>query len=223
MNEHEDFRLSLGSYLVGALDPAERAELEAHLRGCRVCRDELSYLSVIPGLLGRLSSEEFANGQPPVPETLLPGLLERARVADLAAHRRLRRWRGATAALTLVAASVLGVVALRALSTSSPSGPTYALRATVAATHLSGDVTLVPKTWGTAMALSVSGLPAGVSCVAVLEGSHGRIEDVGFWGPTPTHDVQVQLASDMTTSTLSRLTIETIAGRSLLTTPLARA
>lgn len=223
MNDHDDFRLSLGSYLVGALDPAQRAGLEIHLHSCGVCRDELSYLSVIPAFLGRLSTEEFERGHPPLPETLLPGLLERARVVELAERRRLRRWRRATAALALAAAGLLGVLALPAHRAASPLGPSYALRPTVAAVRLTGDVTLVHRAWGTAMVLSVKGLPSGVNCVAVLEDSHGRVEDVGFWGPTPTHDVQVQVASDMTTAALSRLTIETIAGRPLLTTSFTRA
>ena len=37
-----DARLSLGVYVLGAIDPAERALVDAHLLTCRDCRDELA-------------------------------------------------------------------------------------------------------------------------------------------------------------------------------------
>ncbi|HTB54033.1 MAG TPA: zf-HC2 domain-containing protein, partial [Trebonia sp.] len=41
-------RLSLGVYVLGAIDPAERALVDSHLAGCRDCRDELAGLAGIP-------------------------------------------------------------------------------------------------------------------------------------------------------------------------------
>ena len=46
-----DARLSLGVYVLGAIDPAERALVDAHLATCRDCRDELA------GLAGRSATE----------------------------------------------------------------------------------------------------------------------------------------------------------------------
>ena len=40
-----DARLSLGVYVLGAIDPAERALVDAHLLTCRDCRDELAGLA----------------------------------------------------------------------------------------------------------------------------------------------------------------------------------
>ena len=34
-------RLSLGAYVLGALDPVERARFEEHLECCPACREEL--------------------------------------------------------------------------------------------------------------------------------------------------------------------------------------
>ncbi len=42
--EHEMRRDELAAYLLGALDPAEAAELERHLAGCEECRAELTWL-----------------------------------------------------------------------------------------------------------------------------------------------------------------------------------
>jgi anti-sigma factor RsiW len=48
-------RISLGVYVLGALEPAERAVTQAHVAGCPACREELALISGLPGLLGRLS------------------------------------------------------------------------------------------------------------------------------------------------------------------------
>lgn len=51
-------RISLGVYVLGAIDPAERALVDAHLVTCRDCRDELAGLAGLPALLARVSAEE---------------------------------------------------------------------------------------------------------------------------------------------------------------------
>lgn len=137
-------RLSLGVYVLGAIDPAERAQVDAHLAGCRDCRDELAGLAGLPALLSRVGAEEaFALAQsdgPPAPGQpgsgqdagggLLPGpegappreLL--ATVIDLtSARRRRRRLRDAAvgvAAALVIAAGVFG--GLR-LGSSAPQAP----------------------------------------------------------------------------------------------------
>lgn len=68
MTEHVELRRSLGSYLVGALDPVERAEVEAHLSACGSCREELASYAGLPGLMSRVTREEV------VSEALLPAI-----------------------------------------------------------------------------------------------------------------------------------------------------
>ena len=61
-------RLSLGVYVLGAIDPAERALVDAHLATCRDCRDELAGLAGLPALLARVSAAEafaLAADEPP--------------------------------------------------------------------------------------------------------------------------------------------------------------
>jgi hypothetical protein len=50
--------VALGAYVLGALEREERAELEAHLETCVICREELDRLAPLPGLLSRLTVEE---------------------------------------------------------------------------------------------------------------------------------------------------------------------
>jgi predicted anti-sigma-YlaC factor YlaD len=51
-------RLLLGVYLLGAIGPADRAQVDAHLAGCRECRDEIAGLAGLPGLLSRVIADE---------------------------------------------------------------------------------------------------------------------------------------------------------------------
>lgn len=51
--------VSLGAYVLGALEPAERAAIERHLSGCRSCRDEVVSFAPLPGLLRHTPFEEL--------------------------------------------------------------------------------------------------------------------------------------------------------------------
>src|ERR1700750_95144 len=53
-----EVRVSLGVYVLGAIDPAERSMVDAHLATCRDCRDELAGLASLPALLSRVSTAE---------------------------------------------------------------------------------------------------------------------------------------------------------------------
>jgi anti-sigma factor RsiW len=45
--------ISIGAFLVGALTPTDRQELQAHLDDCEPCRRELVLLAQLPGLMHR--------------------------------------------------------------------------------------------------------------------------------------------------------------------------
>jgi anti-sigma-K factor RskA len=91
----------LGGYVLGALEPAERADFEEHLAGCERCQAEVAELRGLPALL-----EQAA---PPV--KVPPSLRERtfAEVERAAAQQRRRR--RLRLALTAVAACLVLVVA----------------------------------------------------------------------------------------------------------------
>jgi anti-sigma factor RsiW len=57
--------MTLGVYLLGALDPAERYAFESHLSYCDICRGELVRLAPLPGLLNQITPEDFADSMPP--------------------------------------------------------------------------------------------------------------------------------------------------------------
>jgi Putative zinc-finger len=57
--ECADTRQALGIYVLGAIDPAERALVDAHVAGCRECREELAGLAGLPALLSRVDADEI--------------------------------------------------------------------------------------------------------------------------------------------------------------------
>jgi len=182
MDCHEA-RLSLGVYVLGAIDPAERALVDQHLAGCRDCRDELAGLAGLPALLARVSTEEAialaaSDSLPPeADEGLEPPSELLASVIDLtAARRRGRRWRDsvlAVAAALIIAAGVFGGLRLTA-SPAKPvpvaaSGPSYGQNAkwdvsTGRSDGIKVTVMYRAQGWGTQLAAQVKGIPLGTKC-----------------------------------------------------------
>jgi anti-sigma factor RsiW len=109
-------RQSLGVYVVGAIDPAERTMVDLHLAGCPDCREELAGLAGLPALLGRVPVAEAAQIAGFPPERTGPSLPPHAGPAEeeiltpllarVAQRRRASRWRNlaAAAAVALIAA-----------------------------------------------------------------------------------------------------------------------
>jgi hypothetical protein len=199
--ECPEARVSLGVYVLGAIEPAERAQVESHLATCRDCRDELAGLAALPALLARVTAEEAmalaaSDGPPPIGPAggfeAPPELL--ATVIDLtAARRRRRRWRDASlavAAALIVAAGVFGGLRLGSSPAPSPtaSGAIYAGQpngpwrvATTSADGMSASVSYRSMGWGTQLAVKVSGIPVGTSCQLWVIGPGGRRTPAGGW------------------------------------------
>lgn len=199
-----EVRISLGVYVLGAIDPAERALVDAHLATCRDCRDELAGLAGLPALLARVSTEEaiaLAAADGPFPaaagEAAEPPRELLATVLDLtAARRRRRRWREAglgVAAALVIAVGVFG--GLRLGSSPAPvtnvaqgqaalyNGPADGPMETV--TGKSGDMTATvsysPMGWGTEVGVKVNGIPVGTSCQLWAIGANGQRVLAGNW------------------------------------------
>jgi Putative zinc-finger len=197
-------RVSLGVYVLGAIDPAERALVDAHLATCRDCRDELAGLAGLPALLARVGAEEaiaLATTDGPFPAVAgeaaaaPPELL--ATVLDLtAARRRRRRWRDASlgvAAALIVAVGVFGGLHLGSSpapltnvaqgQADLPHGPANGPMQTVAGKSGSMDATVAYSSmgWGTQLDVKVSGIPVGTNCQLWAIDTKGNRYLAGTW------------------------------------------
>ena len=76
--------LLLGAYVLGSLDPAERRQVELHVRDCSPCAAELSELAPLRALLRKIDPDELGVGA----VSPSPDLFTRLSVAaDAALHR----------------------------------------------------------------------------------------------------------------------------------------
>ncbi|HMA45862.1 MAG TPA: zf-HC2 domain-containing protein, partial [Frankiaceae bacterium] len=174
MSEHPQ-RLEVGAYLLGGLEPRERAAFETHLAGCDVCREEVADLAGLPALLGRLSADEVLAPLPPMPARPVAAR-RRGSIRRPAARRRLLL----AAAAAVVVALVVGMLALTGvLGGAGGSGPPVAARAALTAPGgpggpggrpdgPSGTADLTATRQGSVVAVRVWGIPAGQRCALVL-------------------------------------------------------
>ncbi len=157
-------------------------EVEAHLAGCDTCRDEVTRLLPLPGLLAGAVTQVGLMDEPPPGDALLERLL-----AAAAAERRRRRARVWTVAAASVAAvAVLAVpttvVLLHRSDTQAvASAGQVRASATDATSGVSGEVTLGPSSWGSAVTLKVTGVRAGTSCTVVVVTKDGTRQTAATW------------------------------------------
>lgn len=204
---HEELRLSLGSYVLGSLTPADRATLDAHLPGCRSCRDELASYAALPALMSRVHLDQVRQPTAPVPSAVLSDALGTVAAAQEGRVIQLRRWRAATAlaaAAAIIIATLLGPPAVRSWTESAPDGIPLVAAAGVAA---SGSASLEPKPWGTAVSLQLDGLPQGSTFTAWVTSTDGTRSIAASWSPTPNGRALLTGAANVPTTQLASLEV----------------
>jgi hypothetical protein len=205
-------RLSLGAYVLGALDPIERAELDAHLSECTACRDELAELAAMPGLLARVRLED-------VLEPLLPASPASAGrlIGRLRAARRARRRRVALAAIA-IAALTAGAVVVATRDTGGAGSPSEValVSATNPRTGVGARIGLRPAAWGTAIRVRLRGVPPATRCRLIAFSRSGQREVAGTWRATYDGTADVQTATAIPKNELASFAVVTAGGRSLL-------
>lgn len=187
-----NIRQSLGVYVVGAIDPAERTLVDIHLGTCPDCREELAGLAGLPALLGRvpaadaerlvLDSAEVKDLEEP-PAELLSSLLRR-----VAERRAVRRWRGlAAAAAAVVIAVAGGAVGARIIGPAGHTAPAQVspvadvVSATNPQTNVTATVRYAARSWGTKMDVWVTGVKDGTACQVYAVNASGQRWEAGSW------------------------------------------
>lgn len=218
----EDATIALGAYVLGTLDEAERAAVDAHLRTCPECRAELAELAGLPALLDRLSLQDLGEAVPvaAAPEDLFAKVAARAREEHESATpdavvvplRRRRRVQlvSAAAALALIAGGTTTAVLV---SGSSPQ--TQVVQAAQGPVHM--RVALTSQKAGTAMRVTVSGLPRDEHCRLVAVGEDGSRDLVGEWWATYAGDAQVTGSTTIDAADLASLVLYGTHGQKLVT------
>lgn len=178
------FRELLGVYVVGAIEPGERAAVDAHLTQCYDCREELAGLAPLPALLHRVpvaDAERIMLGSQP-PDTDMepsPGVLD-SLLREVGARRRTRRVRGLFAAAAAVLVAVGGAAAV---AEAIAPHHQHARVDVVAASRgpLGVTVRYGGSSWGTHMSVQVSGFKKWTACEFYVLTKDGRKVLAGGW------------------------------------------
>jgi len=204
--------MSLGVYVLGAADTAERQRLEAHLPTCPACRAELTRLAPLPGLLAGIPESMRDRARAPGRQAWSPGRRARRsarapRPARALPHGGARLRRAAWAGACLAAAVTAG------FWLSSGSGGQHAAALTLAgtnpATHVSATATLTATSWGTSIQLQVRGLPENVECRLVVRSRTGRTEVSGVWDAWANGPVSIPASASWRPSDIASLQVST--------------
>ena len=223
------------AYVLGALSPAGRLELERHMAGCADCARAVGELAGLPGLLGRVDTSllEHPPVADPVPDTLLPALF--------GVVRRRRRRALATAGLA-AAGLTAATVALLGLQSEGTDGtgptapgpsasasevPTVAMDP-VGEVPLRARVSLEQVTWGTRLGLVCSydpasveyDLPSEVDYTLFVRTRDGRAERVGSWRSVGGLEMRLSAATAVDREEIESVEVRTPEGRVVLELPL---
>ena len=219
-------RISLGAYVLGALDPGERARVEAHLAGCADCREELASLAALPGLLGRVSRAEVEAVPAPPPADLLDRLLVAA-ARERRHDGRVRRLTSVAAAVVVVAAAgaVIGVSQAGHVGVPEMAGASRTFVATDPVTHVTATLKEVQKGWGALVQFKLSGISvasyAGVyQCKLIAIGARGQTDVAASWAaPAAGHDIKAIGSTAIAASDITSFKVVGSDGALLITVP----
>lgn len=204
------YRDDLAAYLVGALEGAEEAPLLAHLASCPRCAAEFDELAGLPELMAQVHPEHLDFGAEDVAFT------DRVLSAAVARSRR-RRWLAGVAAVLIAAFAGSGYLLAQP--------PPAVVRAYAAMDPVSGvqaQVGLVAQPTGTAVDITISGVPPQQRCTLVAVAVNGATDIAGTWQASYAGSAHIHGSTAFTGAQLAALRIRTAAGRLLLTVPLTR-
>jgi hypothetical protein len=228
-----EIRGALGVYVVGAIDPADRAVVDRHLAWCAACREELAGLAALPGRLGSVPSDDVSmlvRGEPAPggrdagdpPEATLRSLLDRA-----AALRRHLMWRRVAAAAVVVVIVSGGAAAISRVADRPGLRPAASAQAWAATVHgrdpLTGAAATVryqAQPWGLQLQVQVSGIRPGTRCELQVLGP-GRRLVAGGWMVAAGHAAAWYPASaPLALSGVRGFVVATTAGKPLVRVPI---
>jgi hypothetical protein len=220
-------------YVVGAIDPADRAVVDSHLAWCIRCREELAGLAALPGRLASVPVADVTmlvpDEDPPISPDggYLPGATLRSLSGRAAARRRHLMWRRAAAAAAVAVIASGGAVTVSRLVDQPalrPAASALAWAATASGsdprTGASASVRYLARPWGLQMQVQVSGIASGTQCELQVLSPGGRAV-AGGWTVAAGHaDAWYPASASLAMSGVRGFVVATPGGTSLVSVPL---
>ncbi len=198
MTDHSVFRGWSASYVLGALDSAERLQFEDHLSQCEECRREVAEFAPIPGLLSKLDGYESE----PAPTRVANMASDQVRSDWSALQHSRKRWQWIASAVAVIAVVAMVVSALP----TSRQETVWIVESSVSAT---GTIELESRAWGTAIHLDLADLPLREGYIAWVIDKSGNKQQVAVWGPT---DGRVAVLDSTSSVMLDDVSIVAVTG-----------
>jgi hypothetical protein len=194
-------RISLGVYVLGALEPEERAAVDAHLATCEGCQAELADIEGLPALLAVLSTDDAVTLADELPQGAAtpPGAADNgtgletadhpAGLSTVPARRKSHRttWLSAAIvaviALATVSAAELGIYAGQA-DAGPYAGPALGSWQSAQGSNsaeMHATVRYRRMGWGTQVAVQVTGIPLRTPCSIEAYERNGTTVVGGSW------------------------------------------
>ena len=211
---------SLGSFVLGSLDPVEQGVVVAHLSSCSRCSRTTFEFASMPAVLNQVDEMDLKCAPP---QDVLIRTLASAR-AELAATERPTQVRSRThrywLALGVSVAAAAVIFGVSDLRSSSPELPAITAHSFVSATNSSTGVSATADFLGTAtgtqVTLSLNGVPPEEHCQLVVVGTDGRQEVAATWVATYAGEAQVTGTTSLSVHQIVWFNVVTVDGRTLL-------
>ncbi|WP_281401485.1 anti-sigma factor family protein [Actinokineospora xionganensis] len=206
---------SVGAYVLGALDLPDRAEFEAHLSGCASCKAELLRMAPLPGLLHRISPEDYED-QPDLPD-LEPQPAPLAEPTPLRKRGPRRQWPLAAAVVIVVALGTGTAVLVQSQREPEPTAVSWSAKDS--ASGVGADVALTDRPWGTEVRITLRDVPAGKPCKLVVRDRDGGRQVAGWWSTTFEPGETIPGSTSFDLARISRVEVVTDDDKVLVTVP----
>jgi hypothetical protein len=179
------YRNELGVYLLGAIGPAERVQVEQHLAVCPWCRGELTALAGLPGLLRRVPPDTALRAWTEAPGDAVPGPNLDRLIRRVSAIRLRRRLMAVAAAVLIGIAAATGLHVLQShpASTTATTVPRWTDTDTgvSATTGARAAVRYAAERWGTELEVRITGMPRGTRRQLRVINAQGQGVAAGGW------------------------------------------
>lgn len=215
-DSHGELRVSLGVYLLGALDESESQQVFTHLLECPACREEYGRLLNVRTVLDRLG-ERAVLQETAVVDARRPTVDAGSGSTARRVRRPLsRRRRLGLAAAGVVLASTAGVGGVLLVGNQAGTPAVH----TVAATGAYGITAVIkfhPEAWGTALLVKMSDVPADYTCTLTVVDKEGHGEVAATWSAGPgSGAVTVSGAAAISSAAIDHFDVAISPGISLL-------
>jgi hypothetical protein len=212
----DDYVHDDAAYVLGALDEDDRLAFEAHLVDCPECRARVAELQGTRELLAQVSLDDLEQDVPEttlnsVPDTMLPGLLRRAR-----GERRRRR--GLITALGVAAAACLVALIVAVWPSSSPKQHGQQMTA-LASVPVAATVQLQSTSWGTEITLDcryTSYVSSEYAYRLRVTDTSGHAYELGSWSLPAEESIEYTSGTSLPTSQIAKVEITTPQGTPIL-------